>query len=133
MSFIPLIRALDARAIGIAFVLAYLAAIPLGLLLGALSYSATADPDFSLDVQGRVSMIAWFSAPLIGGAVAARLARQLPVLNGVVVAMAGTLLQLLLMRFDWLWGAPLLLVVGVVAGFVGSLVGRRMRPKRNDT
>ena len=132
MSFVPFVRALDARAIGIAFVIAYLAYIPLGLLFGALGYSATSDPSFSLDVQGRFVLVAWFAAPFVGSAIAARLARQLPLVNGVVVAAVGTLLQLSLMSVDWLWGPPLMLAVGLVAGLVGALIGRRMRPTRND-
>ena len=129
MSFFSALRALDARAIGAAFAVAYIAVLPLGWLLGVLAYAATADADLTETIQSRFGLAAWFAAPFVAGTVAARWARQTPLYNGMAVALLGTVIQLLLMEFSAAWMPIAMITSGLVSGLLGAFAGRAMRPQ----
>jgi hypothetical protein len=129
MSFLSALRSLDARAIGAAFAVAYIAVLPLGWLLGVLAFAATADADLTESIQSRFGLAAWFAAPFVAGAVAARWARQTPLYNGMAVALLGTAVQLLLMDFSAAWMPIAMIIGGFASGLIGAFMGRAIRPK----
>ena len=77
-------------------------------------------------------MIAYFAAPFIGAAVAARFAKSLPLANGMAVASIGGVLALFLGQAESAWFPVVVIGSALGAGAVGAVIGRAMRPSTVD-
>ena len=82
--------------------------------------------------QSAVATIAYFAAPFVGATVAARFSRSLPLANGMVVALIGGALAVVLGQADSVWFPVVIFGAALGAGAVGAVIGRAMRPSKVD-
>lgn len=132
MSPLNFLRALDSRAILLAALIAFVAPVPIGLLVWAVSLALTGDTDSAYRTQAMVTLIAYFAAPFIGAGVAARFAKSLPLANGMVVASIGGVIALLLGQAESAWFPVAIIGTALGAGAFGAVIGRALRPSRVD-
>ena len=132
MSPLNFLRALDSRAILLAALIAFVAPVPIGLLVWAVSLALTGDTDSAYRTHAMVTLIAYFAAPFIGAAVAARFAKSLPLANGMAVASIGGVLALFLGQAESAWFPVVVIGSALGAGAVGAVIGRAMRPSTVD-
>jgi hypothetical protein len=132
MSPVALLRELDGRAIGLAALIAFVAPVPLGLLVWAITHALTGEAETALHAQAAVATIAYFAAPFVGAAIAARFSRSLPLTNGMVVSLIGGALAVALGRAESMWFPVVILGAALGAGALGAVIGRAMRPHGGD-
>lgn len=132
MSPFAFLRELDGRAILLAALIAFVSPVPIGLLVWAAALALTGETETAYRAQASVTLIAYFAAPFIGAAVAARFAKSLPLANGMSVASIGGVLALSLGQAESAWFPVVVIGSALGAGAVGAVIGRAMRPSRVD-